>query len=457
MTAPPTSTVPDATAVTDPDDPAGAAAAVRLPGVYRVWLAGALVSMLGTSLMFFALGWAASAHGGMVAGAVLTAVNLPRFALLLVGGALGDRAGAWRVMVAGDLAMVLVSLAVALSAWRFGAPVWLLLAAALLTGVVDAFYLPASGSMPRRLVGAAVLPRALALRQTGVQLTMFAGGSLGGVLVARAGLAGVALVQVGTFSLMLAVLVGIRGRFAGEGAGRGAGGSMLGDIADGLRLAWRDRLLRVSLGVVSVAAAFLLPVVALLVPLLAREQGWGAEPVGLVSGAQALGIVAVSLVVLRRGGAARPGVAAGVGLLVAGGGIAVLGLVASPVVAVVAGLLVGAGNGLFGAHVAPLILTAAPESHLSRVQAILTMVQTGSLLLMNLTLGAAAEHIPVGAVLAGCALAVAVTGVGALCSAPLREVRRAGVPAGVGAGVARRRAPGLRPGWWSAGRGRGGR
>ncbi|MFE0688087.1 hypothetical protein ACFV0Z_08095, partial [Streptomyces xiamenensis] len=87
------------------------------------------------------------------------------------------------------------------------------------------------------------------------------------------------------------------------------------------------------------------------------------------------------------------------------------------------------------------------ESHLSRVQAILTMVQTGSLLLMNLTLGAAAERIPVGAVLAGCALAVAATGVGALCSAPLREVRRAGAREGAGAGVVRRRAPGLRPGW----------
>ncbi|MFB4194100.1 MFS transporter [Streptomyces carpaticus] len=397
---------------------AGGAPRERLPGVFRLWLGGALVSMLGTSVMWFALGWSASAHGGLAAGLVLTAVNLPRFALLLVGGALGDRVGAWRVMVAGDLAMVVVSLGIASAAWRFGAPLWLLLVAGLLIGVVDAFHLPASGSMPRRLVGEAVLARAIALRQTGVQLTMFAGGALGGVLMARAGLSGVALMQVGTFSLMLGVLMGIRGRFAAERPAP-SGGSVARDIGDGLRLAWRIRLLRVSLAVTAVAAGCLLPVVSLLVPLLARERGWSAQLAGVVVGSQALGIVAVSLAVLWRGGAGRPGMAAAVGLLLAGGSIAVLAVLAVapvPGVVVAAALGVGAGNGLFGAHVAPLLLTAAPPSHLSRVQALVTMVQTGALLAMNPLLGAAAEHIPVAAVLGGCALAVAGTGGGALAS-----------------------------------------
>lgn len=403
----------------------GAAPRERLPGVFRLWLAGALVSMLGTSVMWFALGWSASAHGGLAAGLVLTAVNLPRFALLLVGGALGDRVGAWRVMVAGDVAMVVVSLGLAAAAWRFGAPLWLLLVAGLLIGVVDAFYLPASGSMPRRLVGEAVLSRAIALRQTGVQLTMFAGGALGGVLMARAGLSGVALLQVGTFSLMLVVLVGIRGRFAGERPAP-SGGSVARDIGDGLRLAWRTRLLRVSLAVTAVAAGCLLPVVSLLVPLLARERGWSAELAGVVVGSQALGIVAASLAVLWRGGAGRPGVAAAVGLLLAGGSIAVLAVAPVPGVVVAAALGVGAGNGLFGAHVAPLLLTAAPPSHLSRVQAIVTMVQSGALLAMNPLLGAAAEHIPVAAVLAGCALVVAGTAACALASEPFRTVRRPG-------------------------------
>ncbi|MGD0561030.1 MAG: hypothetical protein ABSA93_39420 [Streptosporangiaceae bacterium] len=57
----------------------------RLPRSYLVWLGGAVVSQLGDAALYFALGWAASAHGGPAAGLVLSAINLPRTALLLAG------------------------------------------------------------------------------------------------------------------------------------------------------------------------------------------------------------------------------------------------------------------------------------------------------------------------------------------------------------------------------------
>ena len=82
-----------------------------LPIAFRVWVCGALASQLGDSAMYFALGWAASARGGTAAGLVLSAISLPRALLLLLGGAVGDRLGARRVMITGD-GLMLVACAI---------------------------------------------------------------------------------------------------------------------------------------------------------------------------------------------------------------------------------------------------------------------------------------------------------------------------------------------------------
>jgi MFS family permease len=148
----------------------------RLPFSYKVWLAGAMGSQLGDAALYFALGWASSAYGGTAAGLVLSAIVLPRTVLLLVGGAVGDRHGARRVMIIGDAVVLLASAALAALVWAWGAPLPLLIAAGLVVGVVDAFYLPSSGSMPRRLVTNALAARALALRQAGSQVISLFGG-----------------------------------------------------------------------------------------------------------------------------------------------------------------------------------------------------------------------------------------------------------------------------------------
>ncbi|WP_344262951.1 MFS transporter [Streptomyces sodiiphilus] len=395
-----------------------------LPRAFLVWLAGALVSMLGTGMMYFALGWAASAHGGTVAGLALTAVNLPRAVLLLVGGAVGDRFGARRVMIAGDAAMIAVTMLLAAAVAGLGTPVWLLLSAGLLIGVVDAFYLPASGSMPRRLVGTGQLPRALALRQTGQQLMMFTGGALGGVLVAAAGLGGAALANAVTFAAMLSVLLWLRGRITEPPPRpRDGGPGLLSDIGDGLRIAWGEPVLRAALMLTAAAAGFLLPVVTLLGPLLARAQEWGPQTAGLIVGAQSLGIVAAALTVVRRSGAARPGLAAAAGLLAAGAGTGLLAVSWSPVPAVAGSLLIGAGSGTFGANIAPLVLGTTPDTHLSRVQSLVTVVQSGALLATNAALGLLAERTSPAAVLTLCAAVVTATAVAALLTGTLRGAR----------------------------------
>ncbi|MET7507655.1 MFS transporter [Streptomyces albidoflavus] len=140
-------------------------------------------------------------------------------------------------------------------------------------GVADAFCLPASGSMPRRLVAEGQLSRALSLRQIGGQLINMGGAPLGALLVGLAGLAGAALVNAVTFAATLIVLILVRPlRPAPAPTGRTG---LLAEARDGVRVALAHPVLRPGLLLTGAAAGFLLPVASVLLPLLARAEGWG--------------------------------------------------------------------------------------------------------------------------------------------------------------------------------------
>ncbi|MFF0226898.1 MFS transporter [Streptomyces sp. NPDC004629] len=385
-----------------------------------LWLVGILVSLAGNAVFYFALGWAASEYGGSIAGLVLSAITLPRVLLLLVGGAVSDRVSARRVLISGDAAMLVFSLGLAVAAYYLGTPPLLLIATGVAVGVVDAFYLPASGSMPRRLVVKAQLPRALSLRQAGGQVINMGGGPLGGVLVGLAGFAGAAVVDAVTFAFTLVVLMVVRPRHDLPSAPRTA---ILKEAADGLRVAFSHAVLRPSLWLTGAAAGFLLPVLSLLVPLLARQEEWGAGAAGLVIGAQGVGMVAITLVVVKNGPLGRPGLLSASAIVLAGVGVLVLGLSASVTGAIVGGLIIGVGNGIFSAHIAPLVLASAPETHLSRIQAVLVLVQSLALLFMNSVLGTLVDLTGATAVVVICAVMLVGVGLWGLASGPLRNDR----------------------------------
>ncbi|MER7584463.1 MFS transporter [Kitasatospora sp. NPDC097691] len=414
-TVPTVPTVPTASVL-----PTAPTAAVRspLPGPYLLWLAGAQAGLLGDAALYFALGWAASAHGGGATGLVLTAITLPRTALVLLGGAVADRFGARRVMLAADAVMLVATAALALVAGSRGTPLWLLVTAAAVIGTVDAFYLPASGSMPNRLVPADRLPRALALRQAGGQGAALLGAPLGGLLVAAGGLPGAAVADAVSFAVVLLVLLRLRPRVDAPSA---APAGLLREAASGVRLALGDPLLRAALLLTGAAAGALLPVVSLLGPLLARAHGWTADTAGLVTGGQAAGMLAVAGLVAWRGGLPRAGVGVAAGLCTASVGVTLLALAAGPVAAVAGSTVTGVGAGLFACHLGPLVAACAPTSHLSRVQALLTLVQSAALVLSNALLGVLADT--AGATLPTllCALATATAGLTALAGPTLRR------------------------------------
>lgn len=390
-----------------------------LPASYRIWLTGSLVSQLGDAALYFALGWAAAAMGGSAAGLVLSAIALPRTVLLVVGGVVGDRAGARRVMITGDAVMLIVAVVSGAVAYRWGTSLAVLVVAGLVIGTVDAFYLPSLGSMPRRLVQDCHLARAVALRQSASQLVTMIGAPVGGAVVAFAGFGAAACADAVSFAVVLTVLIVIRPRFDAPAT---PGESVLRSSADGLRVALGTAGLRAALLLVAGAAGFIIPSTSLLVPLLARHNHWNAATAGLIIGAQGIGVISSTLLVARRGSATRPGVAAAAGLAITATGQLLVAVLHPAAAAITCAVLIGVGTGTFMANLAPVLLGTAPRSHLARIQSLLSLVQSAALLVTNNVLGAIAHLATAPIALLCCSAAVAGCAGAALSTPTLRHL-----------------------------------
>jgi MFS family permease len=396
-----------------------------MPRQYLVWLAGALVSQLGDAALYFALGWAASGHGASQAALVLSAVSLPQTVLVLLGGAIGDRLGARRVMITCNSVMLVVAAVLAVASWRWGAPLATLTAAGLVIGTVNAFYLPSSGSMPRQLVADAILPRALALRQSGSQVVSMIGGPVGGALVALAGFAAASLTDSISFAVVLMVLVAVRPRFAPPAAPRR---NLLRESADGIRVALRTPGLGVALLLVAAVAGFVIPATELLVPLITRQHHWTVAVAGVIVGGQAAGTIVVALLVARHGAAPRPGLAAALGLTLISAGELVLGLSPFRVLTIGGAVVMGLGTGIFVCNLGPVLMGTSPRSHLARVQALLSLAQSGAVLVFYNLLGAVAHADSATGAMMTCAFVVLACALAAVLAPPIRRIGPPGPP-----------------------------
>ncbi len=188
---------------------------------FRRFYAGYAASLLGTAMSSVAIAFALLGAGGTATGlgVVFTANITGMIAFLLLGGALADRLGRRRVMLAADLLRCTAQavLAAALAAGRPG--LWLFVAAALAVGVGNGLFSPAFKGLPVQLVPPALLGDANALLATAQPAAQVAGPALAGVLMTATSSALVIAVDSGTYALSALALAGLRLR---EGASRSA-------------------------------------------------------------------------------------------------------------------------------------------------------------------------------------------------------------------------------------------
>ena len=123
-------------------------------------------------------------------------------------------------MVACNSVMLVVAAVLAVTSWRWGAPLPLLIAASLVIGTVNAFYLPSSADA-RQLMADARAAQGAGPAAVGQPASMSStGGPVGGALVAFAGFAAASLTDSVSFGGVLIALIAIKPRFAPPAAPR---------------------------------------------------------------------------------------------------------------------------------------------------------------------------------------------------------------------------------------------
>jgi MFS family permease len=179
---------------------------------FRRFYVGYTASLLGTAMSSVAIAFALLGAGGTATGLgiVFTANIVPMVAFILFGGALADRLGRRRVMLAADLVRCAAQAALA-TALAAGRPsLWLFVAAALAVGVGNAFFSPALSGLPVQLVSPGQLGDANALLGTAQPAAQVAGPALAGVLIAVTSPALVIAVDAGTYALSALALAMLR-------------------------------------------------------------------------------------------------------------------------------------------------------------------------------------------------------------------------------------------------------
>lgn len=375
------------------------------------------LSMIGDSAFTVALAWAVVQSTGSIAAlaGILLFQAVPRGVLLLLGGATVDRYSPRVVMlvchvVRGAVLVAFVMLDVS------GTPaVWQLSALALVMGMSEAFFIPASESVLPSLVPEEQLDRAIAGRGFLEQVAFIVGPVLGGLLVAGIDAWAAFLADAVTFAVAAGtILAAPRGVRSGDDDATSTAGQIIWQIGEGLGHARRSSEVRLVLLVISAAALSYSGVFAVGLPALATRFG-DASSLGLMvagwGAGQLLGALAASLTGLpRRWGLLIIGMT-----LVEGIMFTALGLV--PGAWLAASLLFVVGIGVaYSSDVAlpTFIQTQTPRHLLGRISAVMelprVMLEPVSIALLGLALtrsirwGFAIAALPV--LVAGAALAL---------------------------------------------------
>jgi MFS family permease len=217
-------------------------AALGVPQFRYLW-AGTAAGQTAFWVQVVAQGWLAYELTGSAAflGLVSAAAALPGFLLMLPAGALADRWDRRGILLytnAVTTAAVFVLSVVVASAL---VEPWHLVVLAGIIGCAQALNLPARQSLGPELVGARLVPNAVALFAVSFNGSRILGPAVAGALIPLVGLGGCFFVQTAVMVVATLLTLPVRGDHPGRGGSRRSG---VHDVVDGLRFLANQPILR---------------------------------------------------------------------------------------------------------------------------------------------------------------------------------------------------------------------
>lgn len=374
---------------------------------FRLLWIGEAISLIGDQFYLIALPWLVLQLTGdaLAMGLVLALAGVSRAVFMLVGGAITDRFSPRAVMLASNLARLVLVAALAALVLTGLIQLWMIYLLALAFGLMDAFFFPAQSAIVPRLVDEDQLQPANAIMQGTAQLSLFMGPVLAGTLISvfsgRASGAvpdftgiGIAfLVDALTFLASAVTLWFLRdGVKPAPVEAKPAGEeSLLAAIGAGLRAVWRDPALRAFFLLIALSNFLVNGPLFVGIPVLADTRfPEGAAAFGIIMSAFGAGSLLGTILagVLPRPRLRIMGVVLGVIWSGLGLGVLALGLTGTTALAAATVLAMGIAQGYVVILFVTWLQQRTGADMLGRMMSLLMFASVGLQPLSNLLTGA---------------------------------------------------------------------
>ncbi|WP_298402426.1 MFS transporter [uncultured Chloroflexus sp.] len=272
---------------------------------FRLLWFGNVVSLSGTEMTRAAVSWhILELSGGdpLALGAIGAARLVPLVLLALGSGVLADAVDRRHLMIGAQIAMMLCSLVLALTANLGLAALWVIYAVTALAAAANTLGLPARQALIPSLVPREHLAGALSLNIVAWQLATIVGPTIGGLLIERGGVGLVYWVDVVSFTAILVALLLMRPRpLAVEKRDIN-----LRAAIEGLQFVWRTPLIWSTMLLDFLATFF--SAATTLLPIYAQSiLQVGPQGLGLLYAAPSVGAVIASVICSIWGAGNRQG------------------------------------------------------------------------------------------------------------------------------------------------------
>jgi len=268
---------------------------------FRLFIFGQAISLIGTWMQSVGLSWLVYrlTHSSALLGLVVFSTQLPVLLLATVGGTIADRYSRHKIVIATQLASMLIALTLALLTLSEAIQIWHVFVLAATLGTINAVDIPARQAFVVEMVGRQDLTNAIALNSSVFNGARIVGPAVAGVLVAAIGEGWCFFANGISYTAVIAGLLRMKLPPAER---RPLSGSARQHVVEGFRFVWRTKPIRAVLLLLGITSVAGMPYVVLM-PVFADEiLHGGSTGLGILMALSGIGALAGALFL-----AARPG------------------------------------------------------------------------------------------------------------------------------------------------------
>ncbi|BAY14329.1 major facilitator transporter [Anabaenopsis circularis NIES-21] len=360
---------------------------------YRLFFAGQGISLIGTWMTQLATVWLVYdlTNSPLMLGVVGFASQIPSFFLAPLGGVFVDRFSRYRTLIGTQIMAMIQSLALATLTLTGVIQIWHIIALSLLQGFINALDAPARQAFVPELVERKDdLANAIAINSTMINGARLIGPAVGGLLIARVGVAYCFLIDGLSY---IAVLAGLLAMTVKPWKIPGNSGNPLQKVKEGFVYAFNFQPIRAIL-LLSALVSLMGLQNTILVPVFAETilKG-GAETLGFLMAASGLGALAGGIYLATRQTILGIGKLIAIASAILGCGLIAFALSRFLPLSLFTMLFVGLGTILQIAASNTFLQTIVEEDKRGRLMSLYTMSFLGMIPIGNLIGGVIADII----------------------------------------------------------------